>query len=525
MNRLIKVIFLHLLKMFNINKIIVARENKVKSESESKLVLTAIIAIILGYIYYLVLKMINTSNQIMILNLSFLLSSFLCIISSLFSITSQVLRGEDSDLLLSMPLTVNQVLFSKLFQIYLKNLLYSIIIMLSGILAYGSYFDGLSDMFILMYILFTIVIPFIPIVLSTIVCYIDSTCTLTLNKRLYGLAKILFIILIVLLIIILFEGIGKTPINMILDEIYRRLKYVYPLVILFNKALSKENILLFVILLAIPTIVLVMFNMVLSNSYMSICSKLKGVDKKGKFEYESKFRLNKIGGLVRKEMCYLFGNKGYLKSSVLSCVILSIGLLIAMFVLDTKKIMGTGEYLKIFNARMPSFLAMLCCISVPSISSLSLEQSNRQMLRTFPVKTKDILFSKWLTSVLIGSVFVIINGTIAWIGFKPALGVVLCAYLFPLASLMFVSFTGLFLDYVFVDKTSLTVQEILGGRIISMAPMIISVVIGIVPLFTLLVSTYYKILLAYLLVMVIITIIEVIYMLVKKNVLEDNLYS
>ncbi len=525
MNRLIKVIFLNLLNMFNINKVIVARENHVKSESESKLVITGIVAILFGYIFYLILTVLNVDNKMMILNLAFLLSTFICVITSLFSITSQVLKGEDSDLLLSMPLTVNQVLFSKLFQIYLKNLMYTAIIMISAIIAYGSYFDSLSDLFVLMFILFVIIIPFIPIVISTILCYFDSLFTLNLDKKLYKLARTLLVILIIMLFIIVFEGVGRGSADQFVTGVYSRFKYIYPLVVLFNKALGSENMLCFVGLLFIPSIILLIFNMVLSNSYMSICSRLKGIGKKEKFEYKKKHNLSKIGGLVRKELTYIFNNKGYLKSSVLSCMLLSILFLAAMFIIDPVKIMGTGDDLKIFNARMPSFVAMLCCIAVPSVSCMSLEQKNVQMLRTFPIKTRSIIFAKWLASVVIGSVFVLINGTIAWIAFKPVIGVVICSYLFPLASLMFVSFTGVFLDYVYVDKTSLTEKEILGGRLITMFPIILAVVIGIVPMFSLLGGVYYKTLLSYVLAMVILVIMEIIYMIVKKKRLEENLYS
>ena len=52
MNRLIRVIFLNLLNFFDINKIIIARNNNVKSEFESKAVIAVATGLLYGYIIY-----------------------------------------------------------------------------------------------------------------------------------------------------------------------------------------------------------------------------------------------------------------------------------------------------------------------------------------------------------------------------------------------------------------------------------------------------------------------------------------
>ncbi len=525
MNRLVKVIFLNLLNLFDINRILIAKKDGVKSGFESKTIVTVLAGLMYGYLLYRLFLLLNLSNHLMVLNISFLLSTILCFFSSLFTISSTVLKCDDNELLFSMPLTVNQVLFSKLFQVYLTNLIYSIVVMFIGILVYSSGVETISDTFVLMYILSTFIIPFIPIVLVTIISYIDLICKLKFRKLEYNVGKYLIIACVLLFVYLVFRNTMSGNINTIVEHIYHKLIYFYPLVLVFEKTFKSENIFFFISLLAVPSLIMYIFNMLLSNQYLSICSRLKGVGKREKFVYKKTHSLKRRGGLFRKELLYLFGNKTYLKSTVGPNLLLSTILIVVLVLMDPSKIMGTGEQLKIMNARVPSFIAMMCCFSVTTISSLSLEKRNLELIRSFPIRNSQLLFYKWLLGFALGSLFGIINATTAWIFLKLSTGVAISCYWYSIASIMFVSFTGLFLDYVFVNKNNLSDNEILKGRFLTIVPPLISIVIGIVPIFTMLTAVYYRTLLSYVLIMLIISVLEIGYMFIHKNKLEENLYS
>ena len=525
MNRLIRVIFLNLLNFFDINKIIIARNNNVKSEFESKAVIAVATGLLYGYIIYRLFIILSPDNKIMILNISFILSTIICFVSSLMTVTPVVLKTDDSDLLFSMPLSVNQVLFAKLFQVYVKNILYTAIVMITGLLAYYSFVKEISDTFVLMYLLMSLVIPFIPLVLSTIIMYMDASCNLKYDKKLYGIIRVLVVLLFILLVMTLFVDVTGSDLNSLIGNVYLKIKNIFPLVVLFNNALVYESALNFVALLFVPSLVLVIFNMILSNKYLDICSKLKGIGKKNKFVYKKSGNYKKHFGLLRKELRYLFGTKIYLKASLGPCLLLTIVFIGALFFINPEEIMGPADKVKYFYNRIPAIIAMMSCFSVPAIASISLEKRNVEILRTLPIRTKTIMFSKWFASVLVGSVFIIINSSVAWYFFDLPKGVALACYLYSLWSLMFVSFTSLFLDYVFVDKSNMSDSEVVKGRILTIVPTIIAIIIGMVPILTILTGVYNKLLIAYCLVMIIFLIIEFVYLTINKKVLEENLYS
>lgn len=525
MNRLIKVIYVNILNLFDINKIVVAKQDGVKSSLETKTVITGLVGLLYGYIVYRFFTSFELENKMMILNITFLVSTIVCFVSCLLSITSVVLKGNDNDLLFSMPLSVQQVLFSKLFHIYLKNILFVGLFMISGILSYGYYVHEISDTFILMYLLICFVIPFIPMIISTIVCYISAYYKLRWNRVFYTICKTVIVVCFLLLLIVYFRNISTGSIDIIVSAIYKKFKYLYPLVILFHNCLAKENVLLFVLILFIPGLLLFLFNIMLSNRYLDICSKLQGVGKRKAFIYHKSGNYGRIKGFVRKELCNLLANKSYLRLTLGTCLLFTIAFFVVTFIIEPSSIMGAGDQLKVFNARMPSVLAMFACFNVTTIVSISLERNNLQILRTLPLRASEVLFSKWLVGVLCGSVFVIVNGIIAWVYFKPAMGVVLFSFIYPLFSLMFCSFTALLLDYRFVSKNSINDSDILKGKMINIVPNVIAIVIGVVPLFLILYAPYYRTLASYMLIMFILFIMEIIYLFINRKRLEENLYS
>ena len=525
MNRLIKVIYINILNLFDINKIMIAKQDGVKSSFETKTVITGLVGLLYGYLIYRFFTTFELENKLMILAISFLLSTLICFVTDLFSITPVVLKGNDNNLLFSMPLSVHQVLFSKLFQIYLKNLLFVGLFMISGILSYGYYIKDISDTFLLMFILVSLVIPFIPMILSTIISYIASYYKLRWSKAMYYLAQGIVLFCLLIIVVLYFKGISYTNLNDLIKAIYDKMKFIYPLVILFYRMLSHENVFYFICSLVVPGVLLVLFNMLLSNRYLDICSKLNGIGKKKAYVYHRSGNLGIINGFIRKELCNLLSNKTYLWFSLGTSLLFTVIFFVISLWLDPSPIIGVDEQIKVFNARIPSFLAMLSCFNVTTIVSVSLEKKNLDIIRTLPIRTSQMLFSKWAAGVICGTFFVLVNGVISWYYFKPVLGVVIFNFVYPLYTLMFVCFTGLFLDYRFVSKNTISDSDILKGRMINMVPTVLSVIVGIVPLFLMLYAPYYKTLASYMLIMFIFFVMEIGYIILERKKLEENLYS
>ncbi len=526
MNKLFKLIYVNLLNLFDINKIIIAREDGVKSNLEKRTILVGLINVVYAYFLYVILGKLDVTDNTLLLVVGFLVSTLLCFASNLSVVEQLIFRSDDTEFLFSYPVSRNQILFSKLFTVYLKNLLTSALFMIVSLVAYYNSGSKVTETLFIMILLVTLVIPIIPIVLATIISYVDDYYkTKTHNSISYKVVKSFILILVVIVMILMFGNVDGNTFNEVIKILVDRLCYIYPLGLIFHAMLVKESILLFIIMLIVPIVCSYIYTLVISNNYLRICSLLKGVKTDNSFDLKKCSNLKKTGGLFRKEIISLFKNKIYLTNSFGYSLVLSIVLILVCNIVDFDMFKDVENIDIYINLYAPTVLALLGSIGCSTISSMSLEKDNMQILRTLPISMGKILGSKWLVNIVIGMIFVIVNGTLTWIYLDLDKWTIMFNYLIPLLALLFVSLTGLILDYRFIEKNETEDNAIIKQRLITMVPLFMALCIGVVPFFMPVYSGYKYLLGAYVLALIVSMIIEGIYLLVNRNKLIDNLFK
>lgn len=525
MNRLFKLLYVQILGLFDINKIKIARESGVKSNLEKRVIIVVIAGIFFGYLLYKLFTMYTVSNKLYILGIGFIFSSLLCFFMDLFLIEPVVFKNDENDIIFSLPLSRYQILFSKLFVVYLRNLVYVFIIMLSLLLAYMNYVKILSDEFIIMYIVSSLLIPLIPIVLATIISYINSYCRVKIsNKVVFNGIRLIILILLLGLISIIFRNINTSSLSLFIETFIKKMNVIYPMGFLFYEMLLSENVLFFLLNIIIPIFVIYVYSLLISNNYLKLCSMLKGVKKKVNFVYKKQVNLHRVLGMVKKEVISLISNKVYLFNSFGTIFIATILLFILSRLVNLNSF-NNIEYFDIyFCLYCPTILAMLVTLNSSAISAISLEKDNMQMLRTMPINMAKVLFSKWLTNVLIGSIFIICNAFIVFSKYNK-ISLLIFNMLLPLSALMFVSLTSILLDYRFINKGKTNDNAIIKQRLITIVPTFLSFVIGIGPLFLQPYSQYKLLLASYILLFFILMIIEVSYLLINNKKLLRGMFN
>ncbi len=526
MNKLFKLIYVNLLNLFDINKIIIARSDGVKSNLEKRAIITGIIALVYGIIIYNAFKLLNLDNNYYILSIGYAISSFMCFVMNLFTIEPLIFKSEDNDILFSYPISRHQILFSKLFNNYLKNMFIVGIIMIACFISFYEHNAVVTDTQLIMGILSALVIPLVPMVLATIVAYVNDYFKLKNNNSMYyKLVKVLVIILIFLLICLAFTGVQISNLNDGIRSINERLIYIYPMINIFYKAIKLESMLCFIILMVVPIIIIYIYTIVITNNYLKICSMLKGVKKKENFIYKKCNNYGKLGGLVKKEFIYLFNNRGYLIGSFSMAIIASIILFILLNFINIKELKSIDNLEIYFNLYVPAILAMFSTFGCSTISAMSLEKDNMQILRTMPVGMGSILLSKWLVNFIIGSVFVIINASMTCYYINFDVWNIVFSYVIPLIAVMFISLSGLLLDYRFIEKNETNDNYIIKQRFVTMIPSFLSILLGAIILIFPPLLRYGLALGCYILILIIFIVIELIYLLVQRKKLLEGLFN
>lgn len=526
MNKIFKLIYVNILNLFDINKIIIAREDGVKSNLEKRTILVALMYVVFAYFLYVILNKMTFEDNVYLLVIGFIVSTIYCLFSNISVVEPMIFKSDDIDFLLSYPVSRNQVLFSKLFTIYLKNMLVTGLLMIITLVSYYLKVKEITDTLVIMVVLVSLTIPLIPIVLSTIIAYVnDYFKTKTHNGIVYRVVKTILSITLMILLIIFLKGIDSSTFNVAISSLVDKLCMLYPITYAFIAMIQNESMLFFIVMLIVPVSCTYLYTLIITNYYLKICSMLKGVKTKNEFVYKKTNNMNKIGGLIRKEFINLFKNKPYFMSSFSFSISITLVLLVVCFIVDFNKYMDSDITVLYFNIYVPMILGLCGSIGCSTISSMSLEKDNMQILRTLPLSMSKILFSKFMTNVLFGLIFVIINGTLAWIFLDLSKWSVFFCYLIPLIALVLVSLTGLLLDYRFIEKDETEDNAIISQRLIVVIPMFVAVAIGVIPFFLPIFPKYALLLGAYSVLMVIIILIEVAYLLIKRKKLIRNLFK
>ena len=218
MNKLFKLIYVNLLSLFDINKIIIAREDGVKSNLEKRTILLGLINVVYAYFLFIILDKLTLKDNTLLLVVGYFISTVFCFVSNLSVVEPLIFKSDDTDFLFSYPVSRNQILFSKLFTVYLKNLVITSLFMIVSFVAYYNSGVKVTETLFIMVLLVSLLIPIIPIILATIIAYIDDYYkTKTHSSMFYKIVKYIILFFVVLLIIILFKGINANTLNGLIE--------------------------------------------------------------------------------------------------------------------------------------------------------------------------------------------------------------------------------------------------------------------------------------------------------------------
>ncbi len=525
MNKIFKLIYVNILSLFNINKIMVARAKGTKSDLENKSILTGLMAIVLGFIFYYLFTNINIENKYVILSIGFIISSIYSFVTSLPMVNSIIFNNSDNDSLFALPLTKNQIVFSKLFTIYLRSMIYVGIISLAAILSF-IHFDSLNQTQVLMHILITLTIPFIPLIVATVVVYFNNYFKVKSdNSWVYKIFKYSLLAILLVLLVLYFRGIKGGNLVEIIDLLIKKMYVIYPMSYLFDLTIKKANILYFIIMIGVPILFIYIYNMLMANNILKICSILKGVKSKKRFVYKKVNSLGKVLGITRKEILTIFSNKTYFVNSFSNGIIFSILLIVLVNVVDINKFSDYFLFDRVFKVSFPLLVAAIVGINCTTKSAMSLERQNMQIIRSMPLRMDQILVGKWIANIIIALFILLVDVLVVVIGWHVK-GWLLAFYIIvSITTLLFISFTGLFLDYVFINKSDITDNEIIQERVINIVPVVLCLVIVFSSLHTIKYANYKHVLGGYVLAMIIFMVMEAVYLVINNKKLLKKIFS
>lgn len=351
--------------------------------------------------------------------MAFILSVIIIFFTSIYKAQGLLFSSKDYDLLMSMPIKTNIILINKMLNLLVMNYLILIFTFLPQSVVYFIKSEVSSLYFVYLTIVF-IFIPLIPIVFSSVIAFFIAFISSRLKYKnlIINLGTILFVAFI---IIASFNS-GDLIQNIISNSksMTEGIKKLYPPLIFASRALTELNIKDLLIFIGISLMVFSIFVVIFSKSFKSINLKLQETYRKSNYKLGKITSSSKVAALLKKEIRRYFSTPIYVLNTIIGPVLLIIAAIATM--IFGKDVIYTIAEVEFSEQLIPLFIiALICGISSTSCttsSSISLEGKNLWILKSSPIKVKDIFIGKIALNILLILPAALISSIIFFISLK-----------------------------------------------------------------------------------------------------------
>lgn len=406
---------------------------KIKTKSNNAIVQKAfpvIIALILmfsigSYAELIIEQLMESHLEFIMLTLFATMTSIMTLVQGIYKSGNLLFDCKDDNLLFSLPIKKSTVLSIRLFKFYIYETLYNSLFMLPAMVVY-AYRVNVDWSFYISSIIGIICLPIIPIVLSSIIGGIVSG--LSTKFKMKNIAQTLMttiVLLGVLYISFNLEGIinniaeNATSINDMMARIYYPVGAYIGLVTSFNF----NDLLTFI---AINILCYIITITLFAKLYFKINSNIKS-EKRNEKNKKYKIKANSpMKSLIKKELNKFINTPVFITNAgfglvlyVIICCMIGTKIENAIGYMQTQGIDISNIQ---FDKYMPVILFGLICFGslMSSITSsmISLEGKSINLIKSLPIKTLKIIWSKVLTAVIIMIPFILLGDAIVILKYK-----------------------------------------------------------------------------------------------------------
>ena len=482
MNNLLSLVKINVLGMFK-------NKNVSSKKRNSGIILFTIAFLYLAFYIYMLSNMlldglIQINAPYLVLVMFMIFSSLFIILTTLFRVGSTIFNFKDYDLLLSLPIKKETVIISKILQLYVLSLLYTILFMVPTFISYVMKVD-VSVIFCIVYFITLFIIPIVPLIISIIIGTIISAISSRFkHKNIISYILTFGILILAFSLQSTLNNINTIDFANISKSLIDKFNNIYPLTKLYINIIKDNNIVSLLLYILTPIFLSYVFIKVLNRYYIKLNNALSSHVKKNNYKLEKINGSSSLIALYKKELKRYFSSVMYVTNTAIGVIMLTIGVFgIVLFGGDKiNELLGIPEFYDSIIKLGPLVISFLCLMSPTTHSSISLEGKNLWILKTIPVKEKDILLSKIMVNLTITIPAILINSTVFCIYFKTSLVMTLFMYITPFIASLFISMFGLVINLNFPKfdwKNEVTVVK---QSLSAFVTLFVGMAIGFIPI-------------------------------------------
>lgn len=458
MSKLFNLVKIDLIHSYSINKLNKKHNPKRKSGSLIATILLSAFLFVTVFIAFFAIGFIAyQSDQLdYLLVFGYTIGSFFVFTTTISKANGFLFESKDFELLMSMPIKTKTIVLSKLISLLLLNYLGFGLVFIPCIIIYGIF----SSSGIIYYLLALIAFITGPLLIIAICSFLSYLLGLALKKFKYKSIFMSILSLIVFTVVFILYMTFVNKMEYMDNPTEENLKYMaeyftnmksnfmkyYPISKFLSDGLTGNILqyLLYLLLMIAPFSVLVIF---VSENFLKANMRAKISYTNKNFKLKKQKQSNKIMSLLKRDMKRFFSSSAQVLNIGIGPIMSTILLVIMAINFGKEVNIQEDEFMKSF---MPVMLVLTVGFTygvMPSTSSsISLEGKNFWIIKTAPIKTKDIFISKILFYVIICLPFVIINTVIMAVLLKLTIINIILALIIQIILIFTYSFEGLWIN-------------------------------------------------------------------------------
>lgn len=375
-----------------------------------------------------------------------MLSSLVILFFSIFKAGSIIFQKNAYDILASLPITQTAIVVSRFVRMYVENMLLTFVIMLPPMAVYGIMIKpGIS--FYIIGILITVFIPLLPITISVFLGALITAIASRMKHK--SLASTVLSIVLILGILVgsskaavMGDEFSIEMIQSLLGTVLGIIEDIYPPAVWLGNAMLTGDFLACVACVAGSLVLFFIMMAVVSIGYYPISRALYSGSAKHDYQMKHLKSSSVLAALYKREWKRYFSSSAYVINTI-------VGPIMALVFSISFIAIGEGQMQAFMNMPfdirelVPFVLAGVFCIMPITCSAISLEGKEWWIIKSLPVKTKDLLDSKLLLNLSIILPFWLVSEVLFIIALKPGVMELLWLIVIPVIMVVFSCVFGL----------------------------------------------------------------------------------
>ncbi|HIS02948.1 MAG TPA: hypothetical protein IAA75_03455 [Candidatus Pullichristensenella avicola] len=382
------------------------------------------------------------------------IAAAMALVTTIIKAPDALFRTRDLDMLLSLPLPARTVATARVLKLYGMNLLFTMLIMLPGGVAYGVLARP-GAAFYVRYALCALAAPMIPAVLASLIGVLVAMAGAAMKRLRYAGLALMFVALIGVVAGSTYLSFSAANVNVFMDfarALSDLAARVYPLAPLYADAVLNGEVLSLLVYVGVSLLTILLAGALFGRVFVRLNSFLSAQTRKKRFVLGAQTRRSPRRALLAREWRHFLSINSYVLNS-------AFGPILSLLAVVALAVFVPGETIALFLqteglgdaplAALPFVLSWLIGIGPTTACAVSLEGKSLWIVKSLPVPARAWLMPKLRLNLQLVTPFAIADSLVlAWV-FRARGAALAVLLLMPALMGVFSALVGLIINCKF----------------------------------------------------------------------------